>query len=173
MAQQETQNGDSIKADAEITFTAVKLQVLVEAPKANDAVQFYKAAFGAVETGRTTQPKRKAEQELPHIISAQLQLAGSTIIVSDSLMTLHRMPSLSLTRVVKTGGTGITVCLETEDAEAAISKAVAAGAVAEGEILEGDGACCGAGRVGKVKDPYGLVWVISSPAKKSNTDVEA
>ncbi|KAJ9176664.1 hypothetical protein P3X46_011950 [Hevea brasiliensis] len=164
MAQQETQNGDSIKADAEITFTAVKLQVLVEAPKANDAVQFYKAAFGAVETGRTTQPKRKAEQELPHIISAQLQLAGSTIIVSD--LADDSAP-------VKTGGTGITVCLETEDVEAAISKAVAAGAVAEGEILEGDGACCGAGRVGKVKDPYGLVWVISSPAKKSNTDVEA
>lgn len=83
MAQQEVQNGGSAKADVEVTFTAVKPQLLIEAPKANDAVQFYKAAFGAVEAGRITQPKRKAEQELPHIISAQLQLAGTTIIVSD------------------------------------------------------------------------------------------
>lgn len=69
-------------------------------------------------------------------------------------------------------GTGISLCLETEDIETAISKAVSAGAVAEGEIVEGDGAYYGGGRVGKVKDPYGLVWVISSPAKKSITDAE-
>lgn len=49
--------------------------------------------------------------------------------------------------------------------EAAVNKAVNAGAVAEGEVAEGDGACCG-GRVGKVKDPYGFVWMICSPAKK-------
>ncbi|OAY34875.1 uncharacterized protein At5g48480 [Manihot esculenta] len=163
MAQQEVQNGGSAKADVEVTFTAVKPQLLIEAPKANDAVQFYKAAFGAVEAGRITQPKRKAEQELPHIISAQLQLAGTTIIVSD--LVDDSAP-------VKTVGTGISLCLETEDIETAISKAVSAGAVAEGEIVEGDGAYYGGGRVGKVKDPYGLVWVISSPAKKSITDAE-
>lgn len=55
-------------------------------------------------------------------------------------------------------------CLETEDVEAAVAKAVAAGAVSE-EISEGEGACCG-GRVGKVKDPYGNVWLICASAKK-------
>jgi uncharacterized glyoxalase superfamily protein PhnB len=86
MAQQEVQNGGAEKAaacDAVVSFTAVKLRVLVEAPKANDAVQFYKTAFGAEELGRTTHPKRKAEQELPLVLSAQLKLGGSTIIVSD------------------------------------------------------------------------------------------
>ena len=58
-------------------------RVLVEAPKSKDAVQFYKAAFSAEEIGRTMHPKRKAEQELPHVLSAQLKLGDSTILVSD------------------------------------------------------------------------------------------
>lgn len=65
------------------------------------------------------------------------------------------------------------MCLETEDVEAAINKAVAAGAVAEGEVVSGEGACFGE-RVGKVKDPFGFVWAICAPAKKgANAEVEA
>lgn len=82
MAQEEVQNGGAEKV-AEVSFTALKPQLMVEAPKAADAVQFYKSAFGAVEVGRTVYPKRKAEQEQPHVLSAQLELAGSTILVSD------------------------------------------------------------------------------------------
>lgn len=67
----------------EVKFTALKPQLVVEAPKANEAILFYKAAFGAEELGRTLHPKRKADQELPLILSAQLSLAGSTILVSD------------------------------------------------------------------------------------------
>ncbi|KAK5784186.1 uncharacterized protein At5g48480 [Gossypium arboreum] len=161
MAQEEVQNGGTEKV-AEVSFTALKPQLMVEAPKAADAVQFYKSAFGAVEAGRTVYPKRKAEQEQPHVLSAQLELAGSTILVSD--IADNSTP-------VKTEGTGCVLCLETEDVEAAIAKAVSAGGVAEGEVTEGDGACCG-GRVGKVKDPYGYVWLICSPAKKCG-DAEA
>jgi uncharacterized glyoxalase superfamily protein PhnB len=167
MAQQEVQNGGGVEkvvaSEAVVTFTALKPRVVVEAPKANDAVQFYKAAFGAEELGRTMHPKRKAEQELPLVLSAQLKLGGSTILVSD-------VADDSAT-LAKTEGTGVTLCLETESVEAAITKAVNAGAVAVGEIEEGEGACCG-GRVGKVKDPYGLVWIISSPAK-TYVDVDA
>lgn len=65
---------------------------------------------------------------------------------------------------------GCVLCLETEDVEAAIVKAVNAGAVKEGEIIEGEGACL-SGLVGKVKDPYGFTWLICSPVKKC-TDVE-
>lgn len=83
MAQQEVQNGGAEKVAEAVAFTAVKPQLLVEAPKASDAVQFYKAAFGAEEAGRTLHSKRKAEQELPLILSAELKLAGSTILVSD------------------------------------------------------------------------------------------
>ena len=91
MAQQEVTNGGSEKKTGgndimeviEVKFTALKPQLVVEAPKANEAILFYKAAFGAEELGRTLHPKRKADQELPLILSAQLSLAGSTILVSD------------------------------------------------------------------------------------------
>lgn len=83
MAQQDAQNGGSENAAAAVSFVALKPQLLIEAPKANDAVLFYKAAFAAEEVGRTLNPKRKAEHELPLILSAELKIAGSTILVAD------------------------------------------------------------------------------------------
>lgn len=85
MAEQQVQNGgaDKVAAETPVVFTSVKPRLQVEAPKASDAVQFYKAAFGAEELSRASHPKRKADQELPHILSAELSIAGSTIIVSD------------------------------------------------------------------------------------------
>ncbi|KAL5798294.1 hypothetical protein ACOSQ2_003114 [Xanthoceras sorbifolium] len=165
-AVQEVQNGGVAEkaAAAAVTFSALKPQLLVEAPKATDAVQFYKNAFGAVETGRSMHTKRKAEQELPLILSAQLQIGGFSFLVSDLADDSAAAPE-------KSAGIGFVLCLDTEDLEAALSKAVGAGGVAEGEIVEGDGACCG-GRVGKLKDPYGFTWAFCSPAKNS-ADVEA
>lgn len=166
MALEEGQNGGAEKVAVEVSFKSFKPQLFVEAPKANDAVQFYKTAFGAVETCRTTQPKRKADQELPHIVSAQLQLAGSTFLVSD-------LSDDSAS--TKAGGTVFAMCLETEDVEAAVTKVVAAGAVAvaEGGVVDGEGACCCAERVTTVKDPYGFVWQFCSPADKCGANVEA
>lgn len=86
MAQQEVQNGgaEKVAAEAAVSFTAVKPQLFVEAPKASDAVSFYKAAFGAEEVGRTLHPKRKAEQDVPLVLSAELKLAGGfSILISD------------------------------------------------------------------------------------------
>ncbi|XVE78175.1 hypothetical protein DITRI_Ditri13aG0122900 [Diplodiscus trichospermus] len=155
MAQQVVQSGEAEK-EAAVKFTAMKPQLMVEAPKAVDAVQFYKAAFGAVEAGCAFYPKREPdEQELRNIFCAQLDLAGSSIVVYDAA---------DGSAPLKTEGTGSVLCLETEDVEAAITKAVSAGAIAEGEITEGGGVCCG-GRVGQVKDPYGYVWLICSPTK--------
>uniref|UniRef100_A0A5B6Z2G4 VOC domain-containing protein n=1 Tax=Davidia involucrata TaxID=16924 RepID=A0A5B6Z2G4_DAVIN len=164
MAQEVKNGGADHGASKAVAFSALKPQLFVEASKANDAVQFYKAAFGAEEVNRTMHPKRKADQELPLILSAELKLGSSSILISD-LADDSSAP-------VKTTGTGCVICLETEDVETAVAKAVKAGAVSEGgEVAEGEGACCG-GRVGKVKDPYGFVWLICSPAKKT-ADVEA
>ncbi|KAL1565686.1 hypothetical protein AAHA92_01380 [Salvia divinorum] len=138
-----------------VVFTAVKPWLVVEAPKANNAVQFYKAAFGAEEVSRVNDPKRKAEQELPLIRSAELKIGSSIFVVSD----------LSEDSPVKSAESGLVFCLETEAVEAAIAKAVGAGAVSDDEVAEGEGACCG-GRAGRVKDPYGNVWLICTPAKK-------
>lgn len=66
-----------------VVFTAVKSWLVVESPKANEAVQFYKEAFGAEEVSRVNDPKRKAEQELPLIRSAELKIGSSIFVVSD------------------------------------------------------------------------------------------
>ncbi|KAH7576519.1 hypothetical protein JRO89_XS01G0097900 [Xanthoceras sorbifolium] len=97
-AVQEVQNGGGAEkaAAAAVTFSALKPQLLVEAPKATDAVQFYKNAFGAVETGRSMHTKRKAEQELPLILSAQLQIGGFSFLVSDLADDSAAAPYVSL-----------------------------------------------------------------------------
>ncbi|MCD7449297.1 hypothetical protein HAX54_051037 [Datura stramonium] len=158
----EAQNGGAAKeaTQAAVVFTAVKPLLFVEAPKANDAVQFYKNAFSAEEVTRVNHPKRKAEQETPLILSVELKIGSSSFLVSDLTDEDSSAP-------VKIASTGCVICLETENVDAAVAKAVSAGAVADGEISEGgaDGACCG-GRVGKLKDPYGNVWMICSPVKK-------
>ncbi|KAK6937887.1 Glyoxalase-like domain, group 6 [Dillenia turbinata] len=152
----QVQNGGSEKA---VTFFSVKPQLIVEAPKATDAVQFYKAAFGAEEVNRSLHPKRKADQDLPLILSAELKLGSSVILISDQVDD-------SLTPSKSEGANvGCVMCLEAEDVEAALKNAVAAGASAIGEIMEGEGAC-GGGIVAKLKDPYGFVWLISSASTK-------
>lgn len=158
----EAQNGGAENGAAKaVTFSALKPQLFVEGAKANDAVQFYKAAFGAEEVSRVMNMKRKAEQEAPLVLFAELKLGSTVFLVSD-LTEDSSAPEKAI---------GV-FSLETDDVDKAISNAVAAGAVAEGEISEGEAACCG-GRVGKVKDPYGNFWFICSPAKKTEEAVEA
>lgn len=66
-----------------VSFSAVKPLLNVEAPKANNAIAFYKAAFDAKEVGRMLCPKRKANQEIPYIILAELMIGGFSILVTD------------------------------------------------------------------------------------------
>lgn len=82
-AAQTVPGAEKVAESSPVVFAAVKPWLVVEAPKADEAVQFYKAAFGAEEVSRVNHPKRKAEQELPLILSAELKLGSSSIIVSD------------------------------------------------------------------------------------------
>ncbi|CAI9776588.1 unnamed protein product [Fraxinus pennsylvanica] len=159
----EVQNGSEAEKVPAVAFTALKPWLVVDAPKASDAVQFYKTAFGAEELSRVMHPKRKADHEIPLVLSAELKIGSATIVVSDTIDDSFA--------TVKSAVTGGVICLETEDVEAALVQAVNAGATTEGEISEGDDSCCG-GRVGKVKDPYGNIWLICSSSKKC-ADVEA
>ncbi|CAF2035858.1 unnamed protein product [Brassica rapa] len=148
-------NGATTAVEKAVTFTAYKPQLIVEAHKVGDAVAFYKAVFGAVETGRSLYPKRKADQELPHLVSSELELAGTTVVVSDIVFIFVTLNS------AKTGT--MPAILETDDVEAAVAKAVAAGAVKVEEEEEG-------GVKGKVTDPFGFTWIFVTPAKKSEEE---
>ncbi|XP_006279691.2 uncharacterized protein At5g48480 [Capsella rubella] len=135
-------------------FAAFKTTLIVEAQKVSDAVTFYKSAFGAIESGHSVYPKRKLDQELPHVLSSELNLVGSTFVVRD-VATLSGFTA-------KSGGASMTLTLETDDVEAAVAKAVSAGAVkVEVTEVETEG-----GVTGKVTDPFGFTWIFSAPAKE-------
>lgn len=71
------------KVATQVVFSAVKPWIVVDAPKASEAVQFFKSAFGAEEVSRSNHPKRKAEQEQPLVLSAELKLGSFVFVVSD------------------------------------------------------------------------------------------
>ncbi|RWR87183.1 hypothetical protein CKAN_01611900 [Cinnamomum micranthum f. kanehirae] len=144
-----------------VVYSFLKPQLLVQAPKAADAVQFYKAAFGAEELKRATHPKRKAEQDLPLILSAELKIGPSVIIVGDQTDETAKT----------TDGAGFSFCLVADDVEPAVAKAVKAGASVVEPVPDSEAVCCGARSV-TVKDPFGYVWSICA-AEKSCADVEA
>ncbi|XP_004136370.1 uncharacterized protein At5g48480 [Cucumis sativus] len=154
MAESDVQNG----VEKTLSFKAFKPQLLLQAPKATDAVDFYKAAFAAEELNRTLHSKRKAEQETPAILSVELRVSDFSLLVSNVFDDSASAEKVAESRVV--------LFLETEDIEAAVSKAVSAGAVVESKIAEGDGPYVG-NRVAKLKDPFGFTWLIGTPAKES------
>ncbi|MFS8019737.1 putative glyoxalase/Bleomycin resistance protein/Dihydroxybiphenyl dioxygenase [Helianthus anomalus] len=82
----------------------------------NGVVAFYKATVGAEEVNRLSNPKRKADQELPLLLSVEMKLYSSTIMTSDL--------ADDSTAPVKASDMGLVFCLETEDIEAAVEKAV-------------------------------------------------
>ncbi|KAK9139856.1 hypothetical protein Scep_009537 [Stephania cephalantha] len=98
--------------------------------------------------------KRKVEQSSLSSRKPNSRLDRLVFIVADHS---EGPPALS----------GGSFWLETNDVEGAVSKAVKAGAIAEGEIAEGENVT----RVGRVKDPYGYVWLISSAAATMRNSV--
>ncbi|KAL5709678.1 hypothetical protein ACHQM5_020338 [Ranunculus cassubicifolius] len=144
------QNGESIQNGNTkvVTFSCIKVPLRIQAPKAAEAIQFYKSAFGAVEVNLENHSKRKANQELPLILAADLQLGSSVFTISETDDSAAPV--------------SFTLSLVTDDVDGAVANAVKAGGNLEGQIAENEGV----GRVGKVKDPYGYVWAITSEAKK-------
>ena len=86
MAGVELHNGSEIEAKAsaaaDVSFSAFKPHLVVDSSKVSDAVEFYKAAFSAEELVRTTHPKRKIDQDLPLLLSADLKLSSAVFSVS-------------------------------------------------------------------------------------------
>ncbi|CAE6228520.1 unnamed protein product [Arabidopsis arenosa] len=142
-----------------LVFTEIKQMLIVEAQKVGDAVTFYKSAFGAIESGHSLYPKRKLDQELPHVLSSELNLAGSSFVVCD----VSSLPGFS---TAKSEGSRVNHLLGTNNVEAAVAKAVDAGAV-KVEVTEAE---VELGFKGKVTDPFGVTWIFEE--KKTENVVE-
>jgi PhnB protein len=113
---------------------------------ANAAIEFYKRAFGAEEKVRMPGPDGK-------IMHAELQIGNSMVMLSDYLPDMGGNPTAKIL-----GGSPVNLMLYVENADEFYDRAVLAGAESTmplADMFWGD-------RFGKVKDPYGLTWMIST-----------
>uniref|UniRef100_A0A0C9QXB2 TSA: Wollemia nobilis Ref_Wollemi_Transcript_1578_1574 transcribed RNA sequence n=1 Tax=Wollemia nobilis TaxID=56998 RepID=A0A0C9QXB2_9CONI len=163
MAQVENGKGNGAAAAAAVvekavSFSVLKPHLIVEAPRAADAIQFYKRAFGAEEVAKSLHPKRKADQELPLILHAHLKFGAAEVMVCDE--TEEAGVEVKSPATLK--GTSSILHLETNDVDAALKRAVEAGATVTEEISERPWGQS----YGKLKDPFGFVWSIATPVKE-------
>jgi uncharacterized glyoxalase superfamily protein PhnB/ketosteroid isomerase-like protein len=115
---------------------------------AAQAIAFYKDAFGAQELVRLPAPNGK-------LMHGCVRINGSTVMVVDEF------PEMGSVGPKKLKGTPVTVHLSVPDADAAVSRAVAAGArvvMPLADMFWGD-------RYGVIEDPFGHRWSIAHTVK--------
>lgn len=109
------------------------------------AIDFYKAAFGAEEIMRFAMP----DGSIGH---AELKIGDSIVYLAEENEEWQNPGPKAL------GGTSVRICLEVEDCDAAADTAVAAGA----EILMPLEDQFYGYRQGRLADPFGHQWVVST-----------
>jgi PhnB protein len=105
------------------------------------AIEFYKTAFGVTEKFRLTEPSGR-------IGHAELDFGGATIMLSDEY------PEYGI--LGPDGPVPVTIHLHVDDADAAVARAVAAGAKLERPVSD---AFYGE-RGGSIHDPFGHRWLL-------------
>jgi uncharacterized glyoxalase superfamily protein PhnB len=113
------------------------------------ALEFYKKAFGAVETFVMPGPGGKG------VLHAALKIGNSNIMLGDE------NPAKPFRSAETMGGSPVSFYLYVENADAAFKKAAAAGASVQMPLQDaywGD-------RVGSVKDPFGYTWTVATHVK--------
>jgi len=121
------------------------LSAYLAVDNASEAIEFYKRAFGAKERVRMDAPGGAVGH-------AELEIGDSVIMLADPMPQALTKPPKQL------GGTTMGLFMYSKDVDAAVEKAVEAGATVETEpddMFWGD-------RFGSVVDPYGHVWSIAT-----------
>jgi PhnB protein len=124
--------------------TSILAQLSVRQGRA--AVEFYKAAFGAVEDYRVG-----GTDENPAVV-AQLSIGSASFWVADESPPHQNFSPESV------GGGTVRMLLVVEDPDAAVELAVAAGATEVYPVGEEHG-----WRLGRIADPFGHHWEIGKP----------
>jgi PhnB protein len=122
--------------------TAAKIAPWLSVADATKAVEYYKAAFGAVELERL-------EDEAGSVVIAHLMIGGADFwIQQDGETDPHALGDRSPVRMI----------LTVEDPDAVFAQAIGAGATEVAPITEGHG-----WRIGRVADPSGHHWEVGKP----------
>ncbi len=110
------------------------------------AVQFYEAAFGAVEVYRVGGTEEHED------VVAQLVVGDASFWVADESPPHRNFSPESL------GGATVRMLLTVDDPDAVIERAVSAGATTVSPVSEEH-----AWRMGRIEDPFGHHWEIGKP----------
>ena len=112
---------------------------------ATAALDFYRDAFGAVESGpRLTGPDGS-------IVHTEIRIGAATIMMAEHNPEFGTAEPLSL------GGTPVRLALEVKDADATVEAAERAGAKV---LIPVDDQFYGY-RAGRIEDPFGHIWIVS------------
>ena len=126
--------------------TATAYLILNDAAR---AIEFYKQAFGAVETMRLSGPGGR-------IGHAEIRIGNSTIMLADEFPDYGAISAETL------GGSPVKIQLQVDDVDAAAARAVAAGAKVLHPVQDqfyGE-------RSGQFADPFGYTWMISTQTEQ-------
>lgn len=117
------------------------------------ALEFYKNAFGAVETVRLVGPDGRVGH-------AEFEISGTPIMLSEEY------PELDVRSPTTLGGSPVGIHLMVEDSDAVFNRAVKLGATAVRPVANqfyGE-------RSGKLKDPFGHIWYISTKTEEISNE---
>lgn len=109
------------------------------------AIDFYKEAFGAVETMRLAEPAGR-------IGHAELRIGNAAIMLADEY------PDMGVVSPATLGGSPVSIHLYVDDVDAVFEQAVAAGAKATrppADQFYGD-------RSASLEDPFGHKWMVAT-----------
>lgn len=111
----------------------------------NEAIEFYKKAFGATEKFRLLMP----DGSIGH---AEIEIEGSLLMLSDENADWGALSPSSL------GGSSVTLSIYVSDVDKVFNTAICQGATAVMPVKNefyGD-------RAGQVLDPFGYKWMIAT-----------
>ncbi|HEX8070644.1 MAG TPA: VOC family protein [Pyrinomonadaceae bacterium] len=133
---------DKVKPIPEGYHTVTPYLIVGDAAR---AIEFYKEAFGATELFRMAGPDGRVGH-------AEIRIGDSHVMLSDE----H--PQMNARGPQSFGGSPVSFVLYVEDVDAAVERAVAAGAKLVRPVADqfyGD-------RTGGVEDPFGHAWYIAT-----------
>ncbi len=119
----------------------------------SEAIDFYRRAFGAIEKYRIDDPSGK-------IGHAELRIGDAVLMLSDEY------PEMGVLSPKSIGGSSVAIQIYVDDVDTVAERAVAAGAKVLRPVEDqfyGD-------RSGKLEDPFGHTWWLSTRKEEVSVD---
>jgi PhnB protein len=111
------------------------------------ALEFYKKAFGSEEVGE----RYPYEGKIGH---AEFKVEGALVMLADEFPEHNKSPRTL-------GGTPVIIHVQTEDVDRVVERATAAGGKLTRPVSDNP-----YGRIARILDPFGHMWMFNGPVKE-------